>query len=95
MSGVYLPAANGPASHDRRRYQGSPLAQHTLGLYHWDFNVAGVVYERATSEDLHESFERRLAKPLSIENCDWQRRRARHVAIGPVDPNCLCSTNRL
>lgn len=68
-SGVYLPAAYAPAGQDGRPERGS----HSPGTHwfynNWDFNVAGVVYERATGEDLYESFDRRIAKPLGME--DW------------------------
>jgi hypothetical protein len=46
MSGVYLPAAYAPASQDRRPERGT----HSPGTHwfynNWDFNVAGVIYER-------------------------------------------------
>jgi CubicO group peptidase (beta-lactamase class C family) len=65
-SGVYLPAAYAPPSQDQRPRRGShPPGTHWF-YNNWDFNVAGVVYERATGEDLYESFERRLAKPLGM-----------------------------
>jgi CubicO group peptidase (beta-lactamase class C family) len=69
-SGVYLPAAYG-ASQDRRRPERGSHAPGTHWFYNnWDYNVAGVVYERATREDLYESFHRRLAEPLGME--DWK-----------------------
>ena len=68
-SGVYLPAAYGASQEKGRPARGS----HSPGTHwfynNWDFNIAGVVYERATGEDLYESFDRRLAKPLGME--DW------------------------
>lgn len=68
-SGVYLPAAYAPASQERRPARGShPPGTHWF-YNNWDFNVAGIVYEQATGEDLYQSFERRLAKPLGME--DW------------------------
>ena len=68
-SGVYLPAAYG-ASQDRRRPARGSHAPGTHWFYNnWAFNIAGVVYERATGEDLYESFARRLAEPLGME--DW------------------------
>jgi CubicO group peptidase (beta-lactamase class C family) len=70
-SGVYLPAAYAPASQDRRPKRGSHAPGAHWFYNNWDFNVAGVVYERATGDDLYESFERRLAKPLGME--DWER----------------------
>jgi CubicO group peptidase (beta-lactamase class C family) len=69
-SGVYLPAAYGASQERGRPARGS----HSPGTHwfynNWDFNVAGVVYERATREDLYASFDRRLAKPLGME--DWE-----------------------
>jgi CubicO group peptidase (beta-lactamase class C family) len=68
-SGVYLPAAYGASQEKGRPARGS----HSPGTHwfynNWDFNIAGIVYERATGEDLYESFDRRLAKPLGME--DW------------------------
>jgi CubicO group peptidase (beta-lactamase class C family) len=69
-SGVYLPAAYG-ASQDKRRPARGSHSPGTHWFYNnWDFNIAGVVYERATHEDLYESFGRRLAEPLGVE--DWE-----------------------
>ena len=68
-SGVFLPAAYG-ASQERGRPGRGSHAPGTHWFYNnWDFNVAGVVYERATREDLYESFDRRMADPLGME--DW------------------------
>jgi CubicO group peptidase (beta-lactamase class C family) len=70
-SGIYLPAAYAPTSQDRRPGRGT-YSPGTHWFYNnWDFNVAGVIYERATGEDLYESFNRRLAKPLGME--DWDQ----------------------
>jgi len=68
-SGVYLPAAYGASQDSRRPTRGSHAPGAHWFYNNWDFNIAGVVYERATREDLYESFERRLAKPLGME--DW------------------------
>ena len=68
-SGVSLPAAYAPASQERRPERGTHAPGTHWFYNNWDFNVAGVIYERATGEDLYESFERRLAKPLGME--DW------------------------
>src|SRR5688572_13568245 len=63
-SGIYLPAAYAPMSQNSRPARGR-YSPGTQWFYNnWDFNVAGVVYERATGEDLYESFQRRLATPL-------------------------------
>lgn len=67
-SGVYLPAAYGASQVPPERGSNAPG---THWFYNnWDFNVAGVVYERATGEDLYASFTRRLAEPLGME--DWE-----------------------
>jgi CubicO group peptidase (beta-lactamase class C family) len=69
-SGIYLPAAYAPASQDGRPARGShPPGTHWF-YNNWDFNIAGVIYEQATREDLYESFDRRMAKPLGME--DWR-----------------------
>jgi CubicO group peptidase (beta-lactamase class C family) len=68
-SGIYLPAAYAPASQNQRPERGSHAPGTHWFYNNWDFNVAGVVYERATKEDLYASFERRLAEPLGME--DW------------------------
>lgn len=69
-SGVYLPAAYGASQERRRPGRGS----HSPGTHwfynNWDFNIAGIMYERATREDLYESFDRRIAKPLGMQ--DWK-----------------------
>lgn len=69
-SGVCLPAAYAPANQDSERPERGSHAPGTHWFYNnWDYNVAGVIYEQATGEDLYESFERRLADPLGME--DW------------------------
>ena len=69
-SGIYLPAAYAPASQDGRPARGS----HSPGTHwfynNWDFNIAGLIYEQATREDLYQSFGRRIARPLGME--DWR-----------------------
>jgi CubicO group peptidase (beta-lactamase class C family) len=69
-SGVYLPAAYGAGQERGRPARGSHAPGTRWFYNNWDFNVAGVVYERATREDLYESFTRRLAAPLGME--DWE-----------------------
>jgi CubicO group peptidase (beta-lactamase class C family) len=68
-SGVYLPAAYGASQDSRRPARGSHAPGTRWFYNNWDFNIAGVVYERVTREDLYESFQQRLAKPLGME--DW------------------------
>ena len=70
-SGVYLPAAYAPSDQDEERPARGSHAPGTHWFYNnWDFNVAGVVYEQATGEALYESFARRIAGPLGMEDFD-------------------------
>ena len=69
-SGVYLPAAYAPSGQDAGRPERGEHAPGTHWFYNnWDFNVAGVIYERATGEGLYASFQRRIAGPIGME--DW------------------------
>lgn len=67
--GVYLPAAYAPSDQDEDRPERGSHPPGTYWFYNnWDFNVAGVIYERATGEELYESFDRRIAAPLGMED---------------------------
>ncbi|MDP2480300.1 MAG: serine hydrolase [Candidatus Palauibacterales bacterium] len=69
-SGVYLPAAYAPQSQDEERPERGSHSPGTFWFYNnWDFNVAGVIFERETGEDLYRAFERRIARPIGME--DW------------------------
>jgi CubicO group peptidase (beta-lactamase class C family) len=69
-SGVYLPAAYAPAGQDAERPARGSHAPGTHFFYNnWDFNVAGVVYERLAGQALYEAFAAKLARPLGME--DW------------------------
>ena len=69
-SGVYHPSAYSPASMDENLPARGSHPPGTHWYYNnWDFNVLGTLYERATGEELFESFERRIARPLGME--DW------------------------
>lgn len=87
-SGVYLPAAYAPSSQEHERPERGSHAPGTHWFYNnWDFNVAGVIYERETGEDLYESFGRRIAGPVGMEDWDpgdgfraYEPTRSRHPA---------------
>ena len=69
-SGVYLPAAYGSDQDADRPARGShPPGTHWF-YNNWDFNTAGVIYEQLTGEKLYESFARRIARPIGME--DWE-----------------------
>ena len=68
-SGVYIPAAGEiDAMRDARPKRGSH-APGTVWYYNnWDFNVLGTVYRRATSEDIFEALDRRIARPIGMQD---------------------------
>lgn len=69
-SGVYLGAAYAPSDQDAERPERGSHPPGSHWFYNnWDFNVAGVAYEIATGEQLYESFERRIAAMIGME--DW------------------------
>ena len=68
-SGVYLPAAGEiDAMRDARPKRGSH-APGTFWYYNnWDFNVLGTVFRQATGEDLFQAFDRRIARPIGMQD---------------------------
>jgi CubicO group peptidase (beta-lactamase class C family) len=68
-SGVYLPAAAEiDAMRDARPKRGSH-APGTFWYYNnWDFNVLGTIFRQATGEDLFEAFDRRIARPIGMQD---------------------------
>jgi CubicO group peptidase (beta-lactamase class C family) len=68
-SGVYLPAAYAPIEQDSMRPARGSHAPGTHWFYNnWDFNVAGVIYERATKTNLYEAFDQRIARAIGMED---------------------------
>jgi CubicO group peptidase (beta-lactamase class C family) len=68
-SGVYLPAAGEiDAMRNARPKRGS----HPPGTFwyynNWDFNVLGTVFRQATGEDLFQAFDRRIARPIGMQD---------------------------
>ncbi|MBE7246114.1 MAG: serine hydrolase [Actinomycetospora chiangmaiensis] len=68
-SGIYHPAASETASMRRKR---PPRGSHEPGTFwyynNWDFNALGTIYRQATGEDIFESFARRIATPIGMED---------------------------
>ncbi len=68
-SGVYLPAAYAPADQDQERPARGAYAPGTHWFYNnWDFNIAGVIYQKKTGEGLYDAFLRRIAKPIGMQD---------------------------
>jgi CubicO group peptidase (beta-lactamase class C family) len=68
-SGVYLAAAaEVETMRDARPKRGS----HPPGTFwyynNWDFNVLGTIFRQATGEDLFQAFDRRIARPIGMQD---------------------------
>ena len=68
-SGVYHEAtAESEQQLDRRPPRGSH-APGTFWYYNnWDFNALGTIYRRLMGEDIFEGVERRIAKPIGMQD---------------------------
>lgn len=77
-SGVYHPAAYETRDIKAKR---PARGSHPAGSYwfynNWDFNVLGTIYRNATGEDIFASFERRIARPIGME--DFSKRDGRYA----------------
>lgn len=68
-SGVYHPAAYAPGDQQESRPKRGSHAAGTNWFYNnWDFNVAGVLLERAAKKPLGELFDEWIAKPIGMED---------------------------
>lgn len=77
-SGVYHPAAYETKDIKRKRPARGSHAPGTFWFYNnWDFNALGTIYRERTGEDIFESFERRIADPIGME--DFSARDGRYV----------------
>jgi len=73
-SGVYHPSAYETGDMKRKRpARGSHApGSHAPGSHwfynNWDFNALGTIYREQTGEDIFESFARRIARPIGMED---------------------------
>ena len=80
-SGVYYPAGS-PGGADATPPRGSKEPG-TYFLYNnWDFNVAGVAFEKLTGKTVFQALESDLAEPLQFQDFDLSRQRM----LGYDDP---------
>ena len=68
-SGVYHPAlfeteAMAAARPDRHSYGSGENYYYN----NWDFNALGTIYEQESGEEIHESFEERIARPIGMQD---------------------------
>jgi CubicO group peptidase (beta-lactamase class C family) len=68
-SGVYHEAAYEPSSMAARRPERGSHRPGEFWYYNnWDFNALGTIYARLMGETVFEGFERRIAKPIGMED---------------------------
>lgn len=68
-SGIYHPAAYETGDIKRKRPQRGSHPPGSFWFYNnWDFNTLGTIYRHQTGEDIFQSFNRRIAKPLGMED---------------------------
>ena len=68
-SGVYHPAAHETADIKRKRPVRGSHPPGSFWFYNnWDFNVLGTIYRQQTGEDIFAGFEKRIARPIGMED---------------------------
>lgn len=78
-SGIYHPAAYETGDMRRNRPERGSHAPGTFWWYNnWDFNALGTIYRQETGEDIFQSFMRRIAAPIGME--DFSPRDGRYIA---------------
>ena len=78
-SGIYHAAAyETPDMGEKRPARGSHAPGSFWYYNNWDFNALGTIYRKATNEDIFQSFEQRIARPIGME--DFSARDGKYVA---------------
>lgn len=68
-SGIYHPAAYETRDIKRKRPERGSHAPGAFWFYNnWDFNALGTIYRQQTGEDIFQSFEQRIARPIGMED---------------------------
>ncbi|MGN7773657.1 serine hydrolase domain-containing protein [Phyllobacterium sp. 22552] len=77
-SGVYHPAAYETADIKRKRPARGSHEPSSFWFYNnWDFNTLGTIYRQRTGEDIFQSFEQKIARPIQME--DFSHRDGHYV----------------
>ncbi|MBW8001607.1 MAG: serine hydrolase [Planctomycetes bacterium] len=77
-SGVYHPASNDGDLLEYAPKRGSKK-QGSYWLYsNWDFNAAGVVFERLTGKNIYDALQDDLAIPIGMQDFDREQQRKYH-----------------
>jgi CubicO group peptidase (beta-lactamase class C family) len=83
-SGIYHAAAYETREIKKKRPARGSHAPGTYWFYNnWDFNVLGTIYRKVIGEDIFASFERRIARPIGME--DFSKRDGRYVLAPESD----------
>lgn len=78
-SGIYHPAAYETREMREKRPARGSHAPGSFWFYNnWDFNALGTIYRQMTGEDIFESFARRIARPIGMQ--DFRASDGRYVA---------------
>ena len=84
-SGIYLPT--GSWDEEKTRL---PRGSHYPGTYwfynNWDFDAAGIAFERITHKDIFDALRDDLAIPLRFQDFDRSRQRKNYIT-GPITLN--------
>lgn len=85
-SGIYHVAAYETRDMERRRPGRGSHPPGSFWFYNnWDFNALGTIYRQRTGEDIFQSFERRIARPIGMR--DFSVADGRYVGeAGSVHP---------
>src|SRR5262249_52690907 len=68
-SGVYHDSAgNSPYMEATRPRRGSHVPGEYFYYNNWDFNVLGTIFEKLTGAKIFEEFERRIARPIGMQD---------------------------
>jgi CubicO group peptidase (beta-lactamase class C family) len=68
-SGVYHQAAYETGEMKKTRPERGSHPHGTFWFYNnWDFNALGAIYRKGTGEDIFASFDKRIARPIGMEN---------------------------
>ncbi|WP_248309883.1 serine hydrolase [Bosea sp. WAO] len=68
-SGIYLPAAHETSEIREKRPARGSHAPGSFWFYNnWDFNALGTIYRERTGENIFESFARRIAGPIGMQD---------------------------
>jgi CubicO group peptidase (beta-lactamase class C family) len=80
-SGVYHPTVYETKGMEEDK---PPRGSHAPGTFwyynNWDFNTLGFIYEKATDEKIFESFYRRIAQPIGMQ--DFKARDGEYIRSG-------------